>query len=127
MDRNFLKQSIRRELDYYKDGLFNEDEDEYWERAWAAPDDDDSMAENGFLNVAMAHLQGDECDEIVLLGTEYGYHQPDYDSYIDGVAFHRVIHIAVDKNKNARIISSVSVCRKSRMVSIFQHFARQRA
>ena len=30
MDRNFLKQSIRRELDYYKDGLFNEDEDEYW-------------------------------------------------------------------------------------------------
>ena len=28
MDRNFLKQSIRRELDYYKDGLFNEDEDE---------------------------------------------------------------------------------------------------
>ena len=32
MDRNFLKQSIRRELDYYKDGLFNEDEDEYWER-----------------------------------------------------------------------------------------------
>ena len=31
MDRNFLKQSIRRELDYYKDGLFNEDEDEYWE------------------------------------------------------------------------------------------------
>ena len=34
MDRNFLKQSIRRELDYYKDGLFNEDEDEYWERAW---------------------------------------------------------------------------------------------
>ena len=72
MDRNFLKQSIRRELDYYKDGLFNEDEDEYWERAWAAPDDDDSMAENGFLNVAMAHLQGDECDEIVLLGTEYG-------------------------------------------------------
>ena len=62
MDRNFLKQSIRRELDYYKDGLFNEDEDEYWERAWAAPDDDDSMAENGFLNVAMAHLQGDECD-----------------------------------------------------------------
>ena len=42
-------------------------EDEYWERAWAAPDDDDSMAENGFLNVAMAHLQGDECDEIVLL------------------------------------------------------------
>ena len=74
MDRNFLKQSIRRELDYYKDGLFNEDEDEYWERAWAAPDDDDSMAENGFLNVAMAHLQGDECDEIVLLGTEYGYH-----------------------------------------------------
>ena len=67
MDRNFLKQSIRRELDYYKDGLFNEDEDEYWERAWAAPDDDDSMAENGFLNVAMAHLQGDECDEIVLL------------------------------------------------------------
>lgn len=56
MDRNFLKQSIRRELDYYKDGLFNEDEDEYWERAWAAPDDDDSMAENGFLNVAMAHL-----------------------------------------------------------------------
>ncbi len=88
MDRNFLKQSIRRELDYYKDGLFNEDEDEYWERAWAAPDDDDSMAENGFLNVAMAHLQGDECDEIVLLGTEYGYHQPDYDSYIDiGAAF----------------------------------------
>ena len=83
MDRNFLKQSIRRELDYYKDGLFNEDEDEYWERAWAAPDDDDSMAENGFLNVAMAHLQGDECDEIVLLGTEYGYHEPDYDSYID--------------------------------------------
>ena len=82
MDRNFLKQSIRRELDYYKDGLFNEDEDEYWERAWAAPDDDDSMAENGFLNVAMAHLQGDECDEIVLLGTEYGYHEPDYDSYI---------------------------------------------
>ena len=81
MDRNFLKQSIRRELDYYKDGLFNEDEDEYWERAWAAPDDDDSMAENGFLNVAMAHLQGDECDEIVLLGTEYG-------SYIDiGHAF----------------------------------------
>ena len=67
MDRNFLKQSIRRGLDYYKDGLFNEDEDEYWERAWAAPDDDDSMAENGFLNVAMAHLQGDECDEIVLL------------------------------------------------------------
>lgn len=49
----------------------------------AAPDDDDSMAENGFLNVAMAHLQGDECDEIVLLGTEYGYHEPDYDSYID--------------------------------------------
>ena len=88
MDRNFLKQSIRRELDYYKDGLFNEDEDEYWERAWAAPDDDDSMAENGFLNVAMAHLQGDECDEIVLLGTEYGYHEPDYDSYIDiGHAF----------------------------------------
>ena len=72
MDRNFLKQSIRRELDYYKDGLFNED----------------SMAENGFLNVAMAHLQGDECDEIVLLGTEYGYHEPDYDSYIDiGHAF----------------------------------------
>ena len=63
MDRNFLKQSIRRELDYYKDGLFNEDEDEYWERAWAAPDDDDSMAENGFLNVAMAHLQGDEWKE----------------------------------------------------------------
>ena len=63
MDRNFLKQSIRRELDYYKDGLFNEDEDEYWERAWAAPDDDDSMAENG-------------------------YHEPDYDSYIDiGHAF----------------------------------------
>ena len=63
-------------------------EDEYWERAWAAPDDDDSMAENGFLNVAMAHLQGDECDEIVLLGTEYGYHEPDYDSYIDiGHAF----------------------------------------
>ena len=88
LDRNFLKQSIRRELDYYKDGLFNEDEDEYWERAWAAPDDDDSMAENGFLNVAMAHLQGDECDEIVLLGTEYGYHEPDYDSYIDiGHAF----------------------------------------
>ena len=46
------------------------------------------MAENGFLNVAMAHLQGDECDEIVLLGTEYGYHEPDYDSYIDiGHAF----------------------------------------
>ena len=43
---------------------------------------------NGFLNVAMAHLTGDECDEIVLLGTEYGYHQPDYDSYIDiGAAF----------------------------------------
>ena len=62
MDRNFLKQSIRRELDYYKDGLFNEDEDEYWERAWAAPDDDDSMAENGFLNVAMAHMSGTEDD-----------------------------------------------------------------
>ena len=25
------------------------DEDEYWERAWAAPDDDDSMAENDDL------------------------------------------------------------------------------
>ena len=87
MERDFLKQSIRRELDYYRDGLFNEDEDEEWVRAWSAPDDD-SMAENGFLNVAMAHLTGDECDEIVLLGTEYGYHQPDYDSYIDiGAAF----------------------------------------
>ena len=82
MERDFLKQSIRRELDYYRDGLFNEDGDEEWVRAWSAPDDD-SMAENGFLNVAMAHLTGDECDEIVLLGTEYGYHQPDYDSYID--------------------------------------------
>ena len=79
MERNFLKQSIRRELDYYRDGLFNEDEREDWERAWSAPDDDDSMAENGFLNVAMAHMSGDECDEIVLLGTEYGYHEPDYD------------------------------------------------
>ena len=78
MERDFLKQSIRRELDYYRDGLFNEDGDEEWVRAWSAPDDD-SMAENGFLNVAMAHLTGDECDEIVLLGTEYGYHQPDYD------------------------------------------------
>ena len=88
MERDFLKQSIRRELDYYRDGLFNEDGDEEWVRAWSAPDDDDSMAENGFLNVAMAHLAGDECDEIVLLGTEYGYHQPDYDSYIDiGAAF----------------------------------------
>lgn len=88
MERNFLKQSIRRELDYYRDGLFNEDEREDWERAWSAPDDDDSMAENGFLNVAMAHMSGDECDEIVLLGTEYGYHEPDYDSYIDiGAAF----------------------------------------
>ena len=67
MERNFLKQSIRRELDYYRDGLFNEDESEDWERAWSAPDDDDSMAENGFLNVAMAHMSGDECDEIVLL------------------------------------------------------------
>ena len=87
MERDFLKQSIRRELDYYRDGLFNEDGDEEWVRAWSAPDDD-SMAENGFLNVAMAHLTGDECDEIVLLGTEYGYHQPDYDSYIDiGHAF----------------------------------------
>ena len=87
MERDFLKQSIRRELDYYRDGLFNEDGDEEWVRAWSAPDDD-SMAENGFLNVAMAHLPGDECDEIVLLGTEYGYHQPDYDSYIDiGAAF----------------------------------------
>ena len=73
MERDFLKQSIRRELDYYRDGLFNEDGDEEWVRAWSAPDDDDSMAENGFLNVAMAHLTGDECDEIVLLGTEYGY------------------------------------------------------
>ena len=88
MERDFLKQSIRRELDYYRDGLFNEDGDEEWVRAWSAPDDDDSMAENGFLNVAMAHLTGDECDEIVLLGTEHGYHQPDYDSYIDiGAAF----------------------------------------
>ena len=88
MDRNFLKQSIRRELDHYRPGLFNEDEEEDWERAWVAPDDDDSMAENGFLNVAMAHMEGDECDEIVLLGTEYGYHEPDYDSYIDiGRAF----------------------------------------
>lgn len=88
MERDFLKQSIRRELDYYRDGLFNEDGDEEWVRAWSAPDDDDSMAENGFLNVAMAHLTGDECDEIVLLGTEYGYHEPDYDSYIDiGHAF----------------------------------------
>lgn len=88
MERDFLKQSIRRELDYYRDGLFNEDGGEEWVRAWSAPDDDDSMAENGFLNVAMAHLAGDECDEIVLLGTEYGYHQPDYDSYIDiGAAF----------------------------------------
>ena len=88
MERDFLKQSIRRELDYYRDGLFNEDGDKEWVRAWSAPDDDDSMAENGFLNVAMAHLTGDECDEIVLLGTEYGYHQPDYDSYIDiGAAF----------------------------------------
>ena len=26
MERDFLKQSIRRELDYYRDGLFNEDE-----------------------------------------------------------------------------------------------------
>ena len=87
MERDFLKQSIRRELDYYRDGLFNEDGDEEWVRAWSAPDDD-SMAENGFLNVAKAHLTGDECDEIVLLGTEYGYHQPDYDSYIDiGAAF----------------------------------------
>ena len=87
MERDFLKQSIRRELDYYRDGLFNEDGDEEWVRARSAPDDD-SMAENGFLNVAMAHLTGDECDEIVLLGTEYGYHQPDYDSYIDiGAAF----------------------------------------
>ena len=68
MERDFLKQSIRRELDYYRDGLFNEDGDEEWVRAWSAPDDDDSMAENGFLNVAMAHLAGDECDEIVLLG-----------------------------------------------------------
>ena len=67
MERDFLKQSIRRELDYYRDGLFNEDGDEEWVRAWSAPDDDDSMAENGFLNVAMAHLTGDECDEIVLL------------------------------------------------------------
>lgn len=52
MDRNFLKQSIRRGLDYYKDGLFNEDEDEYWERAWAAPDDDDSYIDIGhaFVN-----------------------------------------------------------------------------
>ncbi|WP_318360984.1 hypothetical protein [uncultured Agathobaculum sp.] len=88
MDRNFLKQSIRRELDYYRPGLFNEEADEAWERAWVAPDEDDSMAENGFLNVAMAHLLGDECDEIVLLGTEYGYHDTDYDSYIDiGAAF----------------------------------------
>ena len=88
MERDFLKQSIRRELDYYRAGLFNEDGDEERVRAWSAPDDDDSMAENGFLNVAMAHLAGDECDEIVLLGTEYGYHQPDYDSYIDiGAAF----------------------------------------
>ena len=77
MERDFLKQSIRRELDYYRDGLFNEDGDEEWVRAWSAPDDD-----------SMAHLTGDECDEIVLLGTEYGYHQPDYDSYIDiGAAF----------------------------------------
>ena len=53
MERDFLKQSIRRELDYYRDGLFNEDGDEEWVRAWSAPDDD-SMAENGFLNVAMA-------------------------------------------------------------------------
>lgn len=88
MDRSFLKQSIRRELDYYRPGLFNEEADEAWERAWVAPDEDDSMAENGFLNVAMAHLLGDECDEIVLLGTEYGYHDTDYDSYIDiGAAF----------------------------------------
>lgn len=36
MERNFLKQSIRRELDYYRDGLFNEDESEDWERAWSA-------------------------------------------------------------------------------------------
>ena len=63
MERDFLKQSIRRELDYYRDGLFNEDGDEEWVRAWSAPDDDDSMAENG-------------------------YHEPDYDSYIDiGAAF----------------------------------------
>ena len=64
-----------------------------WVRAWSAPDDDDSMAENGFLNVAMAHLTGDECDEDrCWLGTEYGYHQPDYDSYIDiGAAFCRPI------------------------------------
>ena len=56
MERDFLKQSIRRELDYYRDGLFNEDGDEEWVRAWSAPDD--------------------------------GYHQPDYDSYIDiGAAF----------------------------------------
>ena len=71
MERDFLKQSSRRELDYYRDGLFNEDGDEEWVRAWSAPDDDDSMAENGFLNVAMAHLTGDECDEIVLIGAAF--------------------------------------------------------
>ena len=36
MERDFLKQSIRRELDYYRDGLFNEDGDEEWVRAWSA-------------------------------------------------------------------------------------------
>ena len=99
MDRNFLKQSIRRELDYYKDGLFNEDEDEYWERAWAAPDDDDSMAENGFLNVAMAHLQGDECDEIVLLN--HGELEVVEKTNLDSGEFKEKILAALREEENA--------------------------
>ena len=88
MERDFLKQSIRRELDYYRDGLINDDGDEDWQRATTAPHQQDSMAQNDYLNLANTQLTSDECDEIVLLGTEYVYHQPDYDSYIDiGAAF----------------------------------------
>ena len=46
---------------------------------------------DGRITIFSTHILDlalDLCDEIVLLGTEYGYHQPDYDSYIDiGAAF----------------------------------------
>ena len=39
-------------------------------------------------HVASSLMTQGLCDEIVLLGTDYGYPQPDYDSYIDiGAAF----------------------------------------
>ena len=82
MERNFLKQSIRRELAYYRDGLFNEDESEDWERAWSAPDDDDSMPDyDSYIDIGAAFVNDMSTGFLQTEGTE-----DDWEQLIDDIA-----------------------------------------